>query len=133
MVFIFINLHQVESLIVQVCRTSSKLLRTHQNGKISKLYTGWIYYIFTSLFYKSKGEHLQNKEKCILFHFESSFCSWDNQVLTFQILNVWTSSNAQAWSTKEISLNNLESKLNLCNIKKEIFYQKTVWKMWPGN
>ena len=33
----------------------------------------------------SKREHLSNKEKCFLFHFESSFCSWDNQILTFQI------------------------------------------------
>ena len=28
-------------------------------------------------------EHLRNKEKWFLFHFESSFRSWDNQILTF--------------------------------------------------
>ena len=42
-------------------------------------------YIFASLFFKSKGEHLWNKGKCFLFHFKSSFRSWDNQILTFQI------------------------------------------------
>ena len=40
---------------------------------------------FASLFCMSKGEHLWNKEKCFLFHFESSFRSWDNQILNFQI------------------------------------------------
>ena len=33
-------------------------------------------YIFT--FFMSKREHLWNKEKCFLFHVESSFRSWDN-------------------------------------------------------
>ena len=28
-------------------------------------------------------EHLRNKEKCFLFHFESSSRSWNNQLLTF--------------------------------------------------
>ena len=32
-----------------------------------------------------KREHFENNEKCFLFHFESSFGSWDNQVLFFQI------------------------------------------------
>ena len=38
------------------------------------------------LFCMSKREQSWSKEKCFLFHFESSFCSWDNQVLTFPIL-----------------------------------------------
>ena len=42
-------------------------------------------YIFASLFFKFKGEHLWNKEKCFSFHFKSSFRSWDNQILNFQI------------------------------------------------
>ena len=42
-------------------------------------------YIFASLFFKSKGEHLWNKENCILFHFKSSCLSWNSQILTFQI------------------------------------------------
>ena len=49
---------------------------------------GCVHYIFTSLFCMSKREDLWNKEKCFLFHFESSFRSWDNQILNL------TSSNA---------------------------------------
>ena len=44
-----------------------------------------VHYIFASLFFMFKREHLWNKEKCFLFHLESSFCSWDDQILTFQI------------------------------------------------
>ena len=40
-------------------------------------------YIFASLFCMSKGEHLWKKGKCFLFSFESSFRSWDNQIITF--------------------------------------------------
>ena len=36
---------------------------------------GCVSYIFASLFCMSKREHLRNKGKCFLFHFESSFCS----------------------------------------------------------
>ena len=43
-------------------------------------------YIFASLFFTSKREHLWNKEKRFLFHFESSFRLSDNQVSTFQML-----------------------------------------------
>ena len=46
---------------------------------------GCFHYFFASWFCKSKGEHLWNKEKCFLFHFRSSFRSWDNQILTFEI------------------------------------------------
>ena len=42
-------------------------------------------YIFTSWLCQSKGELRWNKEKCLLYDFESSFSSWDNQILTFQI------------------------------------------------
>ena len=34
-------------------------------------------------FFKSKGDYLWNKAKCILFHFKSSFCARDNQVIEF--------------------------------------------------
>ena len=44
---------------------------------------GCVRYIFASLFFMSKREHLRNKEKCFLFHFESSSRSLDNQLLTF--------------------------------------------------
>ena len=46
---------------------------------------GCVYYIFASLLFMSKREHLWNEEKCFLFHFKKSFHSWDNQILTFQI------------------------------------------------
>ena len=46
---------------------------------------GCVRYIFASLFCMSKREYLWNKENCFLSNFESSFHSWDNQVLTFQI------------------------------------------------
>ena len=49
---------------------------------------GCVRYIFASLFYMSKREHLWNKEKCFLFHLESSFRSWDNQALTFQVFKL---------------------------------------------
>ena len=52
---------------------------------LSKL-KGCVRYIFISLLYMPKKEHLWNKEKCFLSHFKSSFCSWDNQVLNFQVL-----------------------------------------------
>ena len=46
---------------------------------------GCVHYIFASLFCMPKTEHLWKKEKCFLFHFESSFCSWDdNQISSFQ-------------------------------------------------
>ena len=38
-----------------------------------------------NLFCMPKRQHLWNKEKYFLFHFESSFCSRDNQILTFQV------------------------------------------------
>ena len=43
-------------------------------------------YIFASLFCMYKKEHLQNKEQCFLFHFESSSRSWGNQILTFRVV-----------------------------------------------
>ena len=38
-------------------------------------FKGCVRYIFASLLCMSKREHLWNKEKCILFQFESSFRS----------------------------------------------------------
>ena len=43
--------------------------------KKSTCFKGYVRYIFASLFYWSKREHFRNKEKCFLFHFESSNCS----------------------------------------------------------
>ena len=44
-------------------------------------------YTFASLFFKTKKEHLWNREKCILFHLKNSFRFWDNQSLEFRIFN----------------------------------------------
>ena len=38
-------------------------------------FKGCVRYIFASLFFMSKREHLWNKEECFLFHLESSFRS----------------------------------------------------------
>ena len=48
-------------------------------------FEGCVRYFFARLFCMSKREHLWNK-KCFLFHVESSFHSWDNQILTFEML-----------------------------------------------
>ena len=52
-------------------------------------FKGCVRYIFASLFCVSKRKHFQNKEKCFLIHFESSFSSWDNQILTFYIFKYY--------------------------------------------
>ena len=44
-----------------------------------------VHYIFASLSFMSKREHLWNKKECFLFHLKSSFHSWDDQILNFQI------------------------------------------------
>ena len=44
---------------------------------------GCVCYIFASLFFMSKREHLWSKEECFLIQLKSSFPSWDNQILTF--------------------------------------------------
>ena len=41
---------------------------------------GCVCYIFASLFCMSRRQHLWNKEKCFLFHFESSFRSWGKKL-----------------------------------------------------
>ena len=46
-------------------------------------------YIFACSFFKSKGEHLGNLEKCYLFHFKSSFRSRENQILEFKIFKFY--------------------------------------------
>ena len=54
-------------------------------NKSSYVLKGCVRYIFANLFYMAKREHLWNKEKCFLFHFESSFSSRDNEILNFQV------------------------------------------------
>ena len=81
---------------------------------------GCVCYIFTSLFCMPKREDLQNKEKCFLFHFESSFCYSDNQILNFQNNLESTQPGNEIWPVYVI-------------LKGNLFYHKTIWKMWPGN
>ena len=76
----------------------------------STKFKGCLRYIFASLFCKSKGEHLWNKEKYFLFQFKNSFRSWDNQIKTFQIFKRYDVINTQAWNRKHILLNNLGNK-----------------------
>ena len=52
---------------------------------VGKILIGYVHYIFARSLCMSKRQHLWNKEKCFLFHFESYFHSWDNQILTFQV------------------------------------------------
>ena len=53
---------------------------------ISRVYGGGcVRYIFASLFFKSKRQHLSNQEKCFLFRFKSSFCSQENQILELYV------------------------------------------------
>ena len=56
------------------------------NKSKSEKIKGCVRYIFASLFFTSKRENLWNGKVCFLFHLKSSFRSWNNQILTFQIL-----------------------------------------------
>ena len=76
-------------------------------------FKGYACYIFTGFFCMSKREHLWNKEKCFLFHFKSSCCSWHNQLWTYYVFHIMMSSNAKVWNTKHMVLNNLGSKHHL--------------------
>ena len=53
----------------------------------SFLIKGCVRYIFANLFCMSKKEHLRKKDKYFLFHFENSFRSENNQILTFQVFS----------------------------------------------
>ena len=55
------------------------------NNETKEKIKGCVRYIFAILFFMFKRKHLWNKEECFSLHLESSFCSWDNQMLTFQI------------------------------------------------
>ena len=56
-----------------------------------------------------KERTCKTRKKGFLFHFESSFRSRDNQILTFQITG------------------------QLCNTTKRMIFIKNFIKMWPGN
>ena len=80
---------QVNINLLQQSTSSSKLWQHYENstglqseGNVINL-KGCVCYIFASLFFMFKWKHLWNKGKWFLFHFESFFHSWDNQILTF--------------------------------------------------
>ena len=77
--FSSLNLHAVNLLIWK------KIISL----TLFKIINGCVRYIFANLFCMSKREHLWNQEKCFLFHIESSFYSWDNQILNFQIFKCY--------------------------------------------
>ena len=84
-------------------------------------FKGCVRYIFSSLFCMAKWEHLWNKEKCFLFHFEARFVLKVINFYLFRYSSIMASSNTQSWNTNHILLNNLGSKhnlLSLCNITK---------------
>ena len=89
-VLLFTNTLLVVLLLkcVQLCTYLLVYICTHR---------GCVHNIFGSLSCKSKGEHLWNKESCVLFHFKSSFRSWDIQIYVFRYSSVLMSSNSQAW------------------------------------
>ena len=66
-----------------ISRLYSVLLLLNLNKEMLAWYffKGCVRYIFVTLFCISKLEHLWNKEKCFLFHFERSFRFWDDQIL----------------------------------------------------
>ena len=79
------------NIVLKRCRTGKGVFfkftqyKVHicSTGERGLILKGCVRYIFASLFFKSKGEHLGNKQKCFLFHFKSSFCSPENQTLEF--------------------------------------------------
>ena len=78
---------------------------------------------------KYKREHVWKKVKCLICHLESSFCSWDNKILTSQIFKyhdghkmpgheTWNTFYWIAWQVHTVWWWNLSS---LCNIKIYIY------------
>ena len=60
------------SVNVQRGKLNEEIADTNCQSKLLESTVDTIRYIFASLFCMSKGEHLRNKEKCILFPFKSS-------------------------------------------------------------
>ena len=71
---------------------------------------GCVRYSFASLFSMSKREHSWKKEKIFYFTSKALFVIEIIKFKLFSYSNAMTSSNAQAWNTKHILLNNLGSK-----------------------
>ena len=97
---------------------------------------GCVSHIFASFFCMSKREHLWNKKKSFLFHFKSSFCSWDNQILAWDIHISWRhqmpkhkTRNTFYWITWEVNTVWWWNLASLHNITKENF----LWKISVKN
>ena len=66
--------YKTQRMCDEVVDDSLAALRLIPNWFVtSKMIKGCVCYIFASLCCMSKREHLSNKEKCFLFHFESYF------------------------------------------------------------
>ena len=82
--FNLVGINQKYMLLTYFQSTADLVIKkTHSKMTLDEFFKGCVHYIFTSLFFKSKGEHLENKDKCFLFHFKSSFHSQENQILEF--------------------------------------------------
>ena len=68
LVWMFIS-RRLNNRIGHIHERDLKVIYQDYNSSFIK---GCVRYIFDSLFCMSKREHLRNKEKCFLFHFESS-------------------------------------------------------------
>ena len=110
-------------------------------GKLKVLSATFLLFCFIM----SKREPLWNKEKCFLFHFESSFRSWDDQVLTFQIFKFHDVIKCASmkhktfyWITWEVNTSGNEIWPDYVILQKKIFYKKSsmknvAWKLIPGS
>ena len=91
-------------------------------------------------FVRSKRKDLWNKEKCFLFHFESSFRSWNNQILNFQIfkchyvikcLSMKHEIHFIEWLRKQTQSGN-EIWPVYVTLQDNFFYHKIIWKLVSG-
>ena len=97
-----------------------------------KLGKGCAHDVFPSLFCISEKEHFWNKKKWFLFHFESSFRSWDNQVFNFSNIQFsWRHQvpkheirNTFHWVTWEVNKVWWWDLAKLCNITRDFFIKK---------
>ena len=109
-------------------------------------FKGGVRYIFASLLSKSKGEHSWNKEKCFLFHFKTSFRSWDNRILIFGVFKCHDvikcpsieTQNTFYWQTWKVNTVWWSYLVSLCNITKEKYLLKNstknvAWKLVQGH
>ena len=83
-------------------------------------FKGCPWYIFPSLFCMCKRDHFWKKEKSF---FESSFSSWDNQILIFQVFKCHDLIKFLSMKHETHLLNNLE----VNRVKRKIFIKKYMY------